>query len=233
MFTVVLINDPVSGDCFVLDSQQKIAHVLSHPTDGGAIYPPVALGMPPARLVVPGFDIAEGAPFALAATYASPVQGTQVSLGKKAIDGISAVGTRLKHQVRASEFGNELPIFVTVEQWFSPDLGVALRDTRRTTIGGEIEYRLEQIARSEPDAALFKVPSDYIRKPETVNFRTEVIAPTPGPPRPPQPPAPHFRFAPAPCPSPVSGAESNPQPSHAGKHDTPPPVVNCFRMITP
>jgi hypothetical protein len=53
MPAIVLINDPLSGECYVLDTPQKIAHVLSHPGNRGVIQPPVALGIPPARLVVP------------------------------------------------------------------------------------------------------------------------------------------------------------------------------------
>jgi hypothetical protein len=168
-----LINDPVSGHCYVLDTPLKIAHVVSR--DPTVIQPPVAPpGMPLARLVVPGFDIATGAAFALAALYASPVAGSQVSLGEKTIDGVAVVGTRLSHLVRPGTYGNEQPITVTVEYWFSTALGVPLRDTQHTTIGGDIDYRLEQIVRAEPDGALFKVPSEYALKPETVRLESSI-----------------------------------------------------------
>lgn len=172
---IVMINDPVSGECYVLDAPQKIAHVLSHPTGAGVvIHPPVAQGMPPARLLMPGFDLEYGTAFALAASYVAPVNGTQTALGEKALDGIPVVGTRMKHQVRADEYGNEQPIFITVENWFSPDLGVTLEDTQHSTIGGEVDYRLERIARSEPDARLFQVPPEYTRKLETPALRAEL-----------------------------------------------------------
>jgi hypothetical protein len=193
MPATVLINDPVAGECYVLETPKKIAHVLSHPNDRGVTQPPIALGIPSARLVMPGFDIASGAGFALAATYSSPEPGTQVSLGEKTIDGITVVGTRLNHRVRAGDFGNEQPISVTVEYWFSPDLGVALRDTQHTTIGGEINYRLEQIVQAEPDAALFKVPPEYTRNLETVRLQSQAVLSIPNvearpAPRPTQPP---------------------------------------------
>jgi len=133
---IVLINDPVRGECYVLETPKNIAHVLSHPDKRGVMKPPIALGLPPARLVMPGFDIADRAAFALAETYSSPTD--QVSLGNKTIDGIPVVGIRLKHQVRAGDFGNEQPIFVTVEQWFSNDLGIAIEDTRE---GHRSSYR--------------------------------------------------------------------------------------------
>lgn len=70
-------------------------------------------------------------------------------------------------------FGNELPVFVTVENWFSPDLGVMARDTQHSTSGGEIDFHLEQITRAEPDSALFQVPSEYTHKVETVTLRSQ------------------------------------------------------------
>lgn len=163
----------------MLETPKKIAHVLSHPNDRGLTQPPIALGMPPARLLMPGFDIAGGAAFALAATYFSPENGTQVSLGEKTIDGITVVGTRLNHRVRKGDFGNEQPISITVEYWFSPDLGVAIRDTQHSTIGGEIDYRLEQIVRAEPDAALFKVPPEYTRNLETIRLESRAVMSAP------------------------------------------------------
>jgi hypothetical protein len=58
-----------------------------------------------------------------------------------------------------------------VEQWFSPELGVVVQNTQRSGIGGEINYRLEQIVRAEPDAALFQVPPGYtLRKIPRVTY---------------------------------------------------------------
>jgi hypothetical protein len=230
MPAIVLINDPVKGECYVLETPKNIAHVLSHPDKRGVMQPPIALGLPAARLVMPGFDIADGAAFALAATYSSPQD--QVSLGNKTIDGIPVVGIRLKHQVRAGDFGNEQPIFVTVEQWFSSDLGIAIEDTQHTTIGGEVNYRLQQITRSEPDPALFQVPPGYKRKLETRGMlRVEVHADQPHPPVQLQPPPPPHPPKFVPCGSPRSGADSSPQPSHIGQPEAPAQAGNCFELI--
>ena len=210
---VILINDPVSGGCYVLDTTQKISHVFSDPNGRGVVHPPVEIGVPAARLVMPGFDIAQGA-FAITASYSSPED--QVSLGDKTIDGIPAVGTRLKHRIRTGDVGNEQPILVTVEHWFSRDLGVTLEDIQHTTIGGVINYRLQQITRSEPDPALFKVPPGYTRKLEpTPVLSGTLTAPTPRV-MPVQPPPPARRFGPVPCPA-----------------DTPPPAIMCMGAISP
>ena len=232
---IVLINDPVSGECYVLDAPQKIAHVLSHPTARGlVIHPPVAQSMPPARLLMPGFDLEYGTAFSLAASYFAPEVGTQAALGEKAIDGIPVIGTRVKHHVRAGEYGNEQPIFITVENWFSPDLGVTLEDTQLSTIGGNVDYRLERITRSEPDATLFQVPPEYTRKLETPTFRSEVSrTPAAGvqaahPALP--PPA---RFVPVPCPEQQHYHYApTDQQSSAAPPDGP-QVKKCIRLILP
>jgi hypothetical protein len=231
---IVLINDPVSGECYVLDAPQKIARVLSHPAARGVvIHPPVAQGMPPARLLMPGFDLQYGTAFSLAVSYFAPEDGTQAALGEKAIDGIPVVGTRMKHHVRAGEYGNEQPIFITVENWFSPGLGVTLKDTQHSTIGGEVDYRLERITRSEPDASLFQVPPEYTRKLETPALRTELSKMPAADVRAVQPALPPpARFVPVPCPAQLPYAPADQQSSASAQPDGP-QLKKCMRLILP
>ena len=42
-------------------------------------------------------------------------------LGEQTIDGINATGTRITTSIRAGQMGNEQPIQVTSERWYSPD----------------------------------------------------------------------------------------------------------------
>jgi hypothetical protein len=151
---MVMINDPVLGERYRLHPQQKTAD--SHPWRGAcAIQPPVAPPSPSARVSLPGF--AFGA-------LSSDSESKTVPLGEKTIDGIRVVGTQLEHTVPENTVGNQKPIALTVEQWFSPDLGVVIQATHRSTIGSETTYQLEQIVRAEPDAALFSLPPDYTRR---------------------------------------------------------------------
>lgn len=164
---MVTINDPVSGERYVLHPQLKTAHTL--PWRGvGAIQPPVTPPTPSARVSLPGFGFAGGS---------SDSESNAVSLGEKVIEGIRVVGTQLEHTVPATIVGNEKPIAVTVEQWFSPELGVVILTTHRSTIGSETIYHLEQIVRAEPDAALFRIPPDYTRREATmVSAQSEAIS---------------------------------------------------------
>ena len=60
-----------------------------------------------------------------------------------------------------SILGNEKPIGMTIEQWFSPELGVIVSKTNQGTTGGGASYRLDHIVQGEPDPGLFVVPADY------------------------------------------------------------------------
>lgn len=235
VFAITLINDPVSGECYVLDTPHKISHVLSHPPGGDLIRPPFALGMPPARLMLPGLDFSQGAAFALTATFGAPVAGSQVSLAEKTIDNIRVVGAQVKHRIAAGEFGNEQPIVVTVEDWFSPDLGVTVRDTQHTSIGGETDFRLEQVTRSEPDPALFQVPPGYARKLETHTLQSMAVAQEPDTVavQVAKPHLPPVRFAPAPCPQLGTPVGPNPSPSSPGETGDPLRAGQCFKVVLP
>jgi hypothetical protein len=86
-----------------------------------------------------------------------------VSLGAKKIDGLHVTGSRSQYEIPAGQIGNELPMIVSSEEWFSPELGVVVASTHTDPLLGETEYRLERIVRREPDAALFMIPRNYAR----------------------------------------------------------------------
>lgn len=86
-----------------------------------------------------------------------------VSIGERRIEGLKVTGSRLEFTIGAGEVGNEQPITVRTDQWFSPDLGVVVSSTHNDPMIGETTYRLEQINRAEPDASLFAVPADYTK----------------------------------------------------------------------
>lgn len=89
-------------------------------------------------------------------------------LGVKTIDGVKAEGKLLSYEIPAGEVGNRKPIVVTSESWYSPELQIALYSKHSDARSGDAIYRLANLKREEPAAALFKVPSDY-----TVNDITD------------------------------------------------------------
>jgi hypothetical protein len=83
------------------------------------------------------------------------------SLGKRMIEGVEAEGTRITQTIPAGAMGNERPIEVLHELWYSQEL---LMDVMTKWIDprlGESTQRLTNLKRGEPDASLFQPPSDY------------------------------------------------------------------------
>jgi len=88
-------------------------------------------------------------------------QGERKSLGTRDFDGIKATGTQTTHTIAAGTIGNEKPIVITSERWFSPELQLVIYARTFDPRAGETSYRLTNLKRGEPPADLFKVPADY------------------------------------------------------------------------
>jgi len=88
-------------------------------------------------------------------------KGEVKSLGTREFEGVKAEGTMTSHTIPAGQIGNERPIVITTERWFSPDLFVVVYAKTSDPRAGDTIYRLTNIKRGEPSPDLFKVPSDY------------------------------------------------------------------------
>lgn len=83
------------------------------------------------------------------------------SLGKKMIEGVEAEGTRSVITIPVGRLGNDHPLEIVSERWFSPELQVVVQSKHSDPRMGENTYRLTNIKRGEPDASLFTVPPGY------------------------------------------------------------------------
>jgi TonB family protein len=91
------------------------------------------------------------------------------SLGKQSIEGVEAEGTRNTLEIPAGEVGNERPIEIVFERWYSPELQMVVMTRHADPRFGETTYRLTNINRSEPAHELFEVPADYtLQEPPTM-----------------------------------------------------------------
>src|SRR6266508_1535253 len=86
------------------------------------------------------------------------------SLGKQNVEGVEAEGTRSTVTIPAGEIGNERPIDIINESWYSPELQTLVMTRHSDPRFGESSYRLTNIDRSEPARSLFEVPADYTLK---------------------------------------------------------------------
>jgi TonB family protein len=88
----------------------------------------------------------------------------QEELGKLPIEGVECEGTRSITTIPAGAVGNERPIEVVNETWYSPELKLTILSKRNDPRFGESTYRVTNISRAEPEASLFQVPPDYTIK---------------------------------------------------------------------
>jgi hypothetical protein len=91
-------------------------------------------------------------------------QGVTTSLGSRDFDRVRADGARTTWTIAAGRIGNDKPIEVVSERWYSPDLLLVVSSRYFDPRSGETTYRLTNLKRAEPDAALFQVPEDYERR---------------------------------------------------------------------
>jgi hypothetical protein len=82
-------------------------------------------------------------------------------LGSRDFEGVQATGTRRITIIPADAIGNERPIEVVYEQWYSKDLGMVVYSKNSDPRFGDQTYKLTSIVRAEPDPSLFSVPTEY------------------------------------------------------------------------
>jgi len=85
-------------------------------------------------------------------------------LGTQTLQGVTVQGKRVTRTIPAAQAGNQLPIDLVTETWFSTDLQAVIMSKASDPRFGETVYQLTNISRAEPDHALFVTPSDYTER---------------------------------------------------------------------
>jgi hypothetical protein len=98
-------------------------------------------------------------------------------LGKRLIEGVEAEGTRTTMTIPAGEIGNERPIEIVSERWYSPELQLVVMTRHSDPRSGETTYKLTNINRTEQAKSLFEVPPGFTVK--EMQFGTSGSAPAP------------------------------------------------------
>ena len=165
---LITIVDPVAGFRYTLDSENKIAHKMAL----GAEVKLSGTGAPVGKggQVIFYQRVGTGGPnmvlndnvFFKKSTQTSdePAPSTE-NLGDQTINGIHATGTRITTTISAGNMGNERPILVTSERWYSPELRATVMTKHDDPWAGELKTQFTNVNTSEPDASLFQVPPDY------------------------------------------------------------------------
>jgi hypothetical protein len=167
---LITIVDPVAGVRYMLDSETKTARKMTLPPPRNA---PGEKGLrlgtsvKEDRVMVyreggePGGDVVFGNVFVNTEEGpGGPAPATE-NLGDQMFDGIHATGTRVSTTIPAGKMGNEQPIVVTSERWYSPELKATIMTKHNDPWAGELKTQFTSVNTSEPDTALFVVPPDY------------------------------------------------------------------------
>ncbi len=147
---MVFINDPVAGANSALNASEKTATRSTWTPRTGE---PGQKGMMPRQA-------GQGPNRQFRGRGQNPNVKTE-SLGKQTIEGVVAEGTRTTMTIPAGEMGNEQPLQVVSETWYSPELQAVVLSKRTDPRSGEHTTRMTNLTRSEPSRSLFEVPSEY------------------------------------------------------------------------
>ena len=91
------------------------------------------------------------------------------------VNGVLAAGRRTSLTIAAGEIGNDRPIQVVGETWYSSDLQMMVKSSNSDPRFGDTTYELTSINRAEPDPSLFLVPADYVVSDSPAIIRKNVI----------------------------------------------------------
>jgi len=138
---MILIHDPVAGLSYVLNP-------ATHTAVRRSVRP---MNQKPAAPETPNVAPWEG--------EGGNVQSE--SLGTQIISGVQAEGTRTTRTIPAGTVGNQQPINIVVERWYSSALQMVVMSKRTDPMMGQTTYQLTNINQAEPAAALFQVSPDY------------------------------------------------------------------------
>ncbi|MEO8373467.1 MAG: hypothetical protein ABI806_30055 [Candidatus Solibacter sp.] len=101
-------------------------------------------------------------------TMAMPAQrmmvrrtGNGESLGKQVVEGVKAEGMREVSTIPAGTIGNDRPISITNESWYSEELQTMVSTKRSDPRTGDESFRMTNIRLGEPGAYLFQAPAGY------------------------------------------------------------------------
>lgn len=175
----VMIWDSAAGSSYVLDQSSQTGHKVqmnylyrkTGPADGAPEPPgPATFRFSTAegpdsnnRHVIVLKDISGVAAAEMKAPSAGAVSqnAKKETLPPQIIEGVTCEGTRSTTTINAGAIGNDRPIQITEERWYSPELQVNLLVKKTDPRIGEEVTRLTNVSRQEPDPTLFTVPSSY------------------------------------------------------------------------
>jgi len=165
--TLTTIFDPVRKVHIDYTDSPKQAHILSLPDSPGSVAfrQTTSGGGTSDHFFAMQGQTAETATnkvmFSAPQTPATMPEPATESLGEKTIEGFKVTGKRTTVTIPAGKIGNDAPIAITHETWYSPELQLVLESLQDDPRFGTTTYTLLKVSTTEPDAKLFQVPDGY------------------------------------------------------------------------
>jgi len=196
---LVFINDPVAGVHYVLDLKERTAQKMKiaapspdlaelktkilemrHAEAGTAEARPTTVAVAGVAGEAGGLSAA-GPVHTMTYARTSAMQGGKTeSLGRQTMEGVEADGTRTTWTIAAGEIGNDRPIEIVSERWYSQELQTVIMSRHSDPRMGETVFRLTNISRTDQPRSLFEPPADYkINEGKADVFRMKIDPPPP------------------------------------------------------
>lgn len=119
-----------------------------------------------------GVGIGGGVMGGVAAKVAYETTSRTEPLGTQMMEGVAAEGTRTIETIPAGAIGNDTPIEIVSERWYSQELGMVVKTVRNDPLSGQNVYQLKNIRRGEPSPDLFQLPADYAVRDSVIIFQS-------------------------------------------------------------
>ncbi len=187
--SITSINDPVSGEHFILDNGRKTATKMTMPkiamsgkpgekremkvemrhAGPGNASTTTATSSSAYTTTIDDHDVVIAGPAVMSTNAiqvrhlngAAAPEVKKEALGKQVIEGVECEGTRETVTIPAGQMGNERPLVSVTERWYSEKLKADVLRKHTDPRFGETNYRLTQIVQTDQPRSLFEIPADY------------------------------------------------------------------------
>ena len=150
----VFLSDPVEGATYLVDPQTRTARKMPL----GAVVVPESAG---ANYRIRRADGTHPRVANFPRLPEDAAHAPKEDLGTQIIGGVAARGERTTVTLPAGSVGNNVPLQIVQERWYSAALQVAVMTHHSDPRTGETTVRYTEVHTGPPDAAQFKVPAGF------------------------------------------------------------------------
>ena len=171
MGNTIVIMDPVAKVRYTINTEHKTAvtmplnFVKAQAGGRGGADQVVSLSISTGYAVTNSFVTKDGQEMPVKVVSGNVIKkelrANNEDIGPQTMEGVVAQGTRTTRTIQAGEIGNDRPINITSEKWYSPQLQTVMMTKQNDPRSGENTFRLTNVKLGEPDASLFQVPAGY------------------------------------------------------------------------